>query len=45
MKYPLTPVPYSIGTADGFFAKTDKETKGIQRLIKDQEDSPLRNPD
>ena len=24
MKYPLTPVPYSLGTADGFFNKTDK---------------------
>ena len=44
MKYPLTPVPYIIGTADGFLAKTDK-SKGIQRLIKDQEDSPLPNHD
>ena len=44
MKYPLTPVPYSIGTADGFLDKTDK-SKGIQRLIKDQEDSPLPNHD
>ena len=29
MKSPLTPVPYSIGTADCFLDKTDKETKGI----------------
>ena len=24
MKYCLTPIPYSIGTADGFLSKTDK---------------------
>ena len=24
MRYPLTPAPFSIGTADGCFAKTDK---------------------
>lgn len=32
MKYPLTPVPFSIGTADGCFAKTDK-SKGLKYLI------------
>ena len=30
LKYPLTPVPYAIGTADGFLAKTDK-SKGFHR--------------
>ena len=44
MKYPLTSVPHSVGTADGLLAKTDK-SKGIQRLIQDQEDPPLPNPD
>ena len=29
MKYPLTPVPFSIGTADGCLAKTDK-SKGLK---------------
>ena len=24
MRYPLTPVPYSLGTADGYFNKTNK---------------------
>ena len=24
MTYPITPVPHCIGTADGYFAKTDK---------------------
>ncbi len=34
MRYPLTPVPYSIATADGLLAKTDK-AKGIHYLTKD----------
>jgi hypothetical protein len=34
LKYPLTPVPYSIGTADGFMAKTNK-SKGFNYLIED----------
>ena len=34
MKYPLTPVPFSIGTADGGFAKTDK-SKGLKYLLDD----------
>ena len=37
LKYPLTPVPFSIGTADGCFAKTDK-SKGLKYLL-DKTDS------
>ena len=40
MKYPLTPVPYSLATADGFFNKTDK-SKGFHYLMKDVENSPM----
>lgn len=40
MKYPLTPVPYSLATADGFFFKTDK-AKGRHYLIKDVENAAL----
>ena len=40
MKYPLTPIPYSLATADGFFNKTDK-SKGFHYLIKDVENSPI----
>ena len=32
LKFPLTPVPFSIGTADGCFAKTDK-SKGLKYLL------------
>ena len=32
MQYPLTPVSFSIGTADGCLAKTDK-SKGMKYLI------------
>jgi hypothetical protein len=39
MSYPLTPIPYSIGTADGFMAKTDK-AKGVHFLTKDVDDMP-----
>ncbi len=38
MAYPLTPVPYSIGTADGFLAKTNK-SKGYQYLTKGVENA------
>ena len=38
MAFPLTPIPYSIGTADGFLAKTDK-AKGYHHLTKDIEDA------
>ena len=34
MKYPLTPVPFALGTADGFLTKTDK-SKGLHYLSKD----------
>ena len=40
MKYPLTPVPYSLATADGFLTKTDK-AKGLHHLIKDIENAAL----
>ena len=38
VKYPMTPVPYSIATADGFFCKTEK-SKAFHHLVKDIEDS------
>lgn len=34
MKFSLTPVPYSLGTSDNFFAKTDK-SKGLHYLLRD----------
>ena len=40
MQYPLSPIPYSLGTADGYMAKTDK-SKGMQFLVKDVNDAPL----
>ena len=36
--YPMTPVPYSIATADGFLCKTDK-SKAFHHLMKDQENA------
>jgi len=39
-KYCLTPIPYSLGTADGFFVKTDK-SKSLAHVTKDVEDQPL----
>jgi hypothetical protein len=39
LAYPLTPVPYSIATPDGFLNKTDK-SKGYHLLTKDVEDVP-----
>ena len=36
MTYPLTPIPYSIGTADGLLLKTD-EAKGFHYITKDVE--------
>ena len=44
MTYPLTPVPFSIGTPDGFLAKTDK-SKSFQYLTKDCEDAPVPAPE
>ena len=40
MKYPLTPIPYSLATAYGFFNKTDK-SKGFHYLMKYVENSPI----
>ena len=37
MRFQLTPVPYSLGTADGHLAKTNK-AKGFQYITKDVED-------
>ena len=37
LKYPLTPVPYSLATADGFFAKTNK-AKAFHYIAKDVAD-------
>ena len=42
MSYPLTPKPYSIATADGFFAKTNK-AKGMELLAKDVDNKPPGN--
>ena len=38
MKYQLTPIPYSLGTVDGFLNKTNK-AKGVEHLTKDKEDT------
>ena len=40
MSYPLTPIPYSIAKADGFFAKTNK-AKGMELIAKDVNDEPF----
>ena len=40
MSYPLTPVPYSLGTADGYLTKTDK-SKGFDYLMKGIESAQL----
>ena len=40
MTYPLTPVLYSIGTADGYLAKTDK-SKGFHCLTKECTDAEI----
>ena len=37
MKYQLTPVPYCIGTSDGYLGKTNK-AKGYQHLTKEEAD-------
>ena len=38
MRYSLTPVPHSIGTPDGFFAKTNKSTM-LHYLLDDNLDN------
>jgi hypothetical protein len=40
MKYPLTPVPYSLATADGYLNKTDK-ARGLHYLIKGVDNAAL----
>ncbi len=40
MKYPLSSVPYSLGTTDGYMAKNDK-SKGMHFLVKDIDDAPI----
>ena len=40
MTYCLTPIPYSIGTADGFLSKTDK-AKSFINLTKDIDNAPI----
>ena len=44
LSHPLTPVPYSIGTADGFLATTDKPN-GYQLLVDELDDVPMPPPD
>ena len=43
MKFQLTPVPYCLGTPDGFLAKTNK-AKGFQFLTKELHDAELPPP-
>ena len=43
LTYPLTTVPYSIATADGFLASTNK-AKGFQHLVKGMNDAPFPPP-
>ena len=43
MTYPLTPVPYSTATADGFLTKTDK-SKSMHHLTKDVADADIPSP-
>ena len=43
MSYPLTPIPYSIATADRFFAKTNNE-KGMELIAKDVDDELSHSP-
>ena len=40
MKYPLSPVPYSLGTLDGHMTRTDK-AKGMNHLLKGANDAPF----
>ena len=40
LSYPLTPIPYCIGTLDGFLAKTNK-SKGFQWLINNVDSASL----
>ena len=40
MKYPMSPVPYSLGTPDGYMTRTDK-AKGMNHLLKGVNDAPF----
>ena len=40
MKYPRSPVPYSIGTPDGYMTRTEK-AKGMNHLLKSVNDAPV----
>ncbi|KAL5020659.1 hypothetical protein ScPMuIL_002258, partial [Solemya velum] len=44
MKYPLTPVSYSIGSADGSLAKNDK-SKGFKYLVEDTDTANVSKQD
>ena len=44
MKYQLTPIPYCLGTSDGYLAKTNK-AKGFHHITKDSEDAIRPPPD
>ena len=44
MKYCLTPVPYSIGTADRYLAVTPK-AKGFHHMVKEVNDATIPPPD
>jgi len=44
MKYPLSHVPYSLGTADGYMAKTNK-AKSFAHLVKNVDNAPLPTDD
>ena len=43
MKFTITPLPYSIATADGYFAKTNKAT-GLHFVLQDVDDSMMPPP-
>ena len=40
MKYPMSPVPYSLGTPDGYMTRIDK-AKGMNHLLKGANDAPF----
>ena len=44
IKYCLTPVPYCLGTADGYLAVTPKAI-GFEHVTKEVNDAPLPPPD
>ena len=40
MKYPRSPVPYSLGIPDGYMTRTDK-AKGMNHLLQSDNDAPV----